>query len=285
MDRVSLFGPTGFIGSHYLKMYPFETIPVRRDIISPPTNQILWTISTVHNYHVFDDLLIDIHTNQILLMEMLEKAKLLYGNDFTVNFLSSWFVYGSGSPDSISEDYPCNPKGFYSITKLAAERMLASFCETFGVKYRIFRLANVIGVGDRKVSKKKNAIQYMVEELAIGNTIQLYNEPSHRNVIDVRDCVEIIHSLINNSPTNEIYNVGTPASIDVNALIGYAQEMCGTGKIGMVDVPEFHKKVQDRYFYMDTSKISQYIPFDKFHTLAETLHWIITEKRKLNENS
>lgn len=278
-NKLSIFGSSGFIGSHYLDKYKFESIPVRRDIIQSPTRDILTFISTVDNYNIFSDPLLDIYTNEILLMEMLQMNKLVYGSDFIVNFTSSWFVYGNHI-DTVSEDFICNPKGLYSVTKLAAEQLLISYCETFGIKYRIFRLANVLGVGDKKASKKKNAIQYMVEELARGNTIQLYKDPSYRNIIDVRDCVEIIHSLINNSPTNEIYNIGVPESRNVNDLIMFAQGMCGTGGIEMVDVPEFHKQVQGREFSMTTDKIKPYLPFEKFRPITDTLEWIIQEKRK-----
>ena len=58
----------------------------------------------------------------------------------------------------VNESQPCDPKGFYSITKKCAEDLLISFCNTFGVKYRIIRLCNVMGKGDKGASSKKNAI-------------------------------------------------------------------------------------------------------------------------------
>lgn len=284
INKISIFGGYGFILTHFFEKYKDEIIRIEKNDVVPDTNNVLYGISTVSNYEVFDRPTLDIETNLLHFMDVLDACHKTYESNFTFNLISSWFTYGN-TPDTVSEDSPCNPKGFYSITARCREQLLISYCETFGIKYRIFRLANVLGAGDKKASKKKNAIQFMIEELAKGNTIQLYKDPSYRNIIDVRDCVEIIHSLINNSPTNEIYNIGVPESRNVNDLIMFAQGMCGTGGIEMVDVPEFHKQVQGREFSMTTDKIKPYLPFEKFRPITETLEWIISEKRKLHENS
>ena len=68
---------------------------------------------------------IDIETNLSVMMEVLEKLK---EKDFVFNFISSWFVYGDTKMPA-SETSICFPKGFYSITKKAAEDLLISFCE------------------------------------------------------------------------------------------------------------------------------------------------------------
>ena len=96
-------------------------------------------------------------------------------NNTTFNFISSWFVYGNTDLPAHEESY-CDPRGFYSITKRAAEQLLISYCETYEIKYRILRLANVIGTGDKKVSKKKNALTYLINELKQDNAINLYSD-------------------------------------------------------------------------------------------------------------
>ena len=62
------------------------------------------------------------------------------------------FVYGQTQMPATEESI-CNPTGFYSITKRAAEQLIISYCETYGIKYRILRLCNVYGIGDTKFSK------------------------------------------------------------------------------------------------------------------------------------
>ena len=60
----------------------------------------------------------------------------------------------NASLDTKESDY-CDPTGFYSITKRAAEQLIISYCNTFNLKYRILRLTNIIGENDKKVSSQK----------------------------------------------------------------------------------------------------------------------------------
>ena len=153
---ISIYGGTGFVGSNYYEKYKDKSILVKRNVRKPKSENILYFISTIHNYHVFDDPYKDIDTNLRILIETLEECKKLSetsGNKVTFNFISSWFVYGETELPA-HEESVCKPKGFYSITKKCAEDLLVSFCNTFNVKYRIIRLCNVLGKGDKRASAK-----------------------------------------------------------------------------------------------------------------------------------
>jgi nucleoside-diphosphate-sugar epimerase len=130
-DAISVFGSTGFIGSRFVDLCPRQTIEIPRESREPQSNDILYFISTVHNYNIFDDPYLDIDTNLNLLIEVLEKCK--GKEDITFNFISSWFVYGKTNDLPAKESSCCNPKGFYSITKRAAEQLLVSYCETVNI--------------------------------------------------------------------------------------------------------------------------------------------------------
>ena len=96
----------------------------------------VYFISTVDNYNVHTDMHIDINTNLNVLMDVLKSFR-ESSPDAVFNFISSWFVYGN-VPLPAKEDSHCNPRGFYSITKRAAEQMLISYCETFGLNDKRF---------------------------------------------------------------------------------------------------------------------------------------------------
>ena len=157
-DKVSVYGSSGFIGSNFVLMHDDHCIPIHRDSRATETDNILYFISTTHNYNVFNDLHIDIDTNLTVLSEVLEECR---DRDVTINFISSWFVYGDTELPAREDSY-CNPKGFYSITKRCAEQLIESYCKTFDKSYRILRLSNVYGLRDGGASKKKNALQYLV---------------------------------------------------------------------------------------------------------------------------
>ena len=183
MGQLTVFGGHGFVGSEFVRQNPSVTAN-KRDSYIPDYPNILNFISTTHNYNVYDDSHLDIDTNLKVLVDILDTARFLYGKDVVFNQISSWFVYGPTDCPA-REDSCCHPKGFYSITKHAAEQLLASYCETFEMNYRILRLSNVIGDGDKKISRKKNALQYMISEVAKGNDIDyLYQGESHRDYIE-----------------------------------------------------------------------------------------------------
>ena len=114
----------------------------------------MYFISTVDNYNVHNNITLDVETNLKVLCEVLDFCR---DTNIVFNFISSWFVYGETELPA-KEEYYCRPTGFYSITKKAAEDLLISFCRTYGVKYRILRLCNVMGNGDGTFAAKVDYI-------------------------------------------------------------------------------------------------------------------------------
>jgi nucleoside-diphosphate-sugar epimerase len=255
-NKIDIFGSTGFIGSRFCEMYSDETICVSRECNIPDSKNVLYLISTTDNYNIFTDLHIDINTNLNKLVDVLENCK---DKDLVFNFVSSWFVYGNSTTIPVLESQPCFPKGFYSITKLAAEQLVESFCKTFKIKYRILRLCNVYGPNDTGKSKKKNALQYLIDEMKKGNDINLYNGGEFiRDYMYIDDVCRSIKLCIEKSGYNQIINIGSGKPYVFKKLIDYvAKKINYTGSIKNIEPTEFHKLVQVKDFYMDVSKLNK----------------------------
>jgi len=249
----SVFGSSGFIGSNFCQSNLNNCIQIARESRVPKSNKIIYFISTIDNYNIFDSLHLDIDTNLKILMEVLDNCK---DKSYELNFISSWFVYGS-TDNPAKETDNCNPKGFYSITKLAAEQLLTSFCETFGVKYRILRLSNVYGKGDSKVSSKKNAIQYMIKKLKKNEDIELYEGGDvYRDLMHVSDVCRAINLVLEKGKINEIYNIGSGHSVSIKNIMNMAHSyLSSKSNMEKIPTPEFHKIVQCKNFYMNNSKL------------------------------
>jgi len=282
MESLTIFGGRGFVGSRYVRDYYDAAVANiasvnRRNDYNVYSKDVLYFISTVHNFHIFTDPYIDINTNLTLLIEVLENWRARPDSKQGVfNFVSSWLVYGNQeNPNGVSETACCLPSGFYSITKRAAEQMLISFCETYGLKYRILRLCNVIGPGDDKVSAQKNGLQYMVNKLANNESVEIYGDGLFfRDYIHVEDCARAIDLVITRGLINHIYNIGNGKTWCFKDIIEFAKkELKSEGSITHVEPKEFQKQVVVRSFFMDNTKLRNlgYTPRYTYSDLFKTL--------------
>ena len=283
MNNISVFGGNGFIGSKFCELYHENVIKIEKDSYITKTNNILYLISTVDNYNVHSDLHIDINTNLNVLMDVLGNLD-KNDPDLVFNFVSSWFVYGKNGDVPFKEDTTqCNPTGFYSITKRCAEQLLISFCETFNIKYRIFRLANVIGEGDNKISRKKNAMQFLLKEAVNNRDLSLYNGgTAKRDYIYVDDVCHAIHYCMNNAPVNEIINIGNgePFSL-IDIIEKVIKESNSTSKIINMTPPHFHKIVQVEHSWLDISKLKSY-GFKNRYSIDDAVKKLVDYYKKVN---
>jgi nucleoside-diphosphate-sugar epimerase len=294
MAIVNVFGGYGFVGSEYCNFTKEGYIKNYRDNYEVRSANCVYFISTVDNYNVHVDSLLDINTNLVVLMKVLDNYRDYIkrtGEQGVFNFMSSWFVYGQDSgfsgghpsqigngPRGIPETDPCEPKGFYSITKRCAEQLLMSYCETFGLQYRILRLANVLGKQDKKVSAKKNALQYLLGEIAANRPVDLYDSGYfYRDYIDVRDCARAIDLVVQRGEINSIYNIGNGKPIIFRDIVRYARDaMDSASELRTIEQKEFHKKVQSsRSFFMDNTKLES-LGYRPQYTIQETVDDIIS---------
>lgn len=250
-NKISVFGGTGFIGGKFCELYPKETVIIPRETHAPATDQALYLISTTHNYHVFTDPFLDIDTNLNILIKTLQNCK---DKNIIFNFVSSWFVYGACELPA-DELATCSPKGFYSITKKCAEDLLISYCQTFKIPYRIFRLGNVYGPNDKGASKKKNALQYMIDRLKNNEPVNLYHGGEFiRDYMHVNDIAKALHLLMKEAPVNKIINVGSGKPSKMKDIIDEAVKILSSkSQIKSINSPEFHKIVQVKDMYLDVS--------------------------------
>jgi nucleoside-diphosphate-sugar epimerase len=250
--KINVFGGTGFIGSNFCSQYPDDVIIQERENNIPQTDNILYLISTTDNYNVLTDIHKDVDVNLTKFLNVIQHCK---GKTF--NFISSWFVYGQINELPAKETDVCNPKGFYSITKKCAEDLLVSYCRTFNINYRILRLCNVYGKNDKNFSKKKNALQYLINEIQQNRNIDLYEGGNFiRDYMHVDDISKAIKLCIDKAPLNEIINVGSGIPQNFKEMIDFViKETNSTSKINPIPTPAFHKIIQVQNMYVDVAKL------------------------------
>jgi len=253
-EQISVFGATGFIGSEYCRQFSRNCYLEDREEIYPQHDEVVYFISTTDNYNIFGDIFVDAEVNIIHLLRVLDGCKKRGVKKF--NFISSWFVYGEVDLPA-KEDMCCTPKGFYSITKKCAEELVESFCRTFNIRYKIYRLANVYGASDNGVSKKKNALQYLIAEISAGRNINLYHGGNfYRDYLHVKDVANAIEVVRCELPFNQIVNIGSGQRVLFKDIIEQAHRYLDSkSELKSIEPPQFHKIIQVKDFYMDCSKL------------------------------
>jgi len=253
MIKLSVYGGSGFIGSNFLKIYPSH-IKIKREDRKPLSTNILYFVSNIDNSNLYINPSTDIESNISILCEVLTYCK---KEEIIFNFISSSHVYGKLFSLPAKESSRCNPKGFYSITKKCAEDLLISFSEKFNIKYRIIRLCNILGKGDKKISNKKNTLTWMVNKLKMNEKIELYDKGEQiRDIMHVKDACKAIELICTKGKLNEIYNVGSGKKITTGNFINYAKDKIkSTSNLVYIDTPKFHSELQNKHFWMDTQKL------------------------------
>jgi nucleoside-diphosphate-sugar epimerase len=271
MEKISTFGSTGFIGSMFCSMFSNDVVKIDREDYVPKTKNILSFISTTDNYNIFTEPLKDIETNLIILVKILQNCK----EGDTFNLISSWSAYGKIRLPAQEDDY-CDPTGFYPITKRTGEQLLISYCKTFNINYRIFRLCNVIGETDMGVGKKKNALQYLIGEIKEGKDINLYRGGQFlRDYMHVEDISEAIHLCIERSPLNDIYNIGSGNPYVFLDLLMYCKDkLHSNSQFITVEPSPFHTLVQAKDMYLNVDKLAS-LNFKQKYNIWEALDRIM----------
>ena len=266
MNKISVFGSTGFIGSKWMNLYGQDSHSESRDSINPQHKDILYFRATNSNYNVFSDPSMDVDANLILLTKLFKNIN----SNYNFNLISSWFVYGKNNCEINKETDYCNPKGFYSITKYTQEQLTESYCQTNDIKYKILRLCNVIG-GDQKATAKKNALEFLIDKLKKHEEINIYEGDNYRNYLNVEDVCMAINLVIQKGQDNQIYNIGDNKSTKLMDIIDYCKNKLNSKSIiKMIETPKFHQQVQTKNFWMDTSKL-QSLGFKPKYSLEDTL--------------
>ena len=252
MSNLSVFGSTGYIGNTFCKLFPDRIIKIPREDRNFDSKDVLYFISTTTNQNVFKDLHVDIDTNLSLFVDVLSKCK---DRDVVFNFVSSCFVYGNDVINAKETDC-CNPTGFYSITKRTAEQLLISYCQTFGVKYRIIRIGNVYGL-DKTVTPGKNVLGYMISLLKKNHQIKLFDGGDYlKDYMSVNDVCKAIELVIRKGELNEIYNIASGTSQNFKSIITTARDIVGSqSQLIHVPMPENQKHIQVKNMTLNIEKL------------------------------
>lgn len=183
--------------------------------------------------------------------------------------LSTQSVYNGTMEMPLTED-KTSPFSLYGVSKLMAEDLSVYYNRKYGMKIKQLRLAQVLGIGERK-----NLMSVYLEKSVNKETLPVYGKGiSTKTYIYVKDVVRAVKCAIEHPKVCGAFNIAMDCSV-TNARL--AQSFCEVfGNDGnFVFLPE--KKEDGEIWSMDNSKAKEKLGFYPRYTLKDAL----TDMRKI----
>lgn len=215
----------------------------------------------------------DCQTNVLGTVNVLNTARAV---DASVIFTSSSTVYGIPQKKPTSEDHPLNPKSFYGLSKLVAEKYCRAYHETYGLPTVLLRLFNAYGPEamagvSYDFLKKIRANNRRLEVIGSGQ--------QSKDFIYVGDIVDAMIRVAQiDRAIGEEYNLGSGETIQVVKL---AEKILNL--LSLQDVTKIVCDVQEGwpgdvpYTHADITKIKQQVGWEPKTALekglVKTIEW------------
>ncbi len=155
-------------------------------------------------------------------------------------------VYGREATGD--ETHPLNPVSPYGVTKLAAENLVRSYGETFGVPFTMLRYFSVYGPRQRP----DMGIYILIDAVLNGKPMTIFGDGEQtRGNTYVSDAVGANLLAVAHGPTGEAFNIGGGSNISWNRTIALVEGIVGRP---LQRVPGPPRPGGQRHALADTSK-------------------------------
>ena len=192
-------------------------------------------------------------------------------------------VYGSIEEGIFADEkFPLKPGNPYAASKAAADLLVLSYANTYGIPIMISRSCN--NFGPRQFSEK--LIPLMIKMMVTGETLPVYGDGEQkREWIYVGENCKKLLTLIEQGENGEIYNIGSDVVYSnismvkklISAYNNVTHELIGHDRIRFVKDRKGHDRrygmVKNKIF--DLQKTVSDIRFDE--NLITTVNWFIED--------
>lgn len=170
------------------------------------------------------DPLFDAQNNIIGFINVLENS--VWCGTRNIILASSAAVYGNPISPGIDEKHCLKPQSFYGLSKCCSERYLIAYSRLYGIRFTIFRYANVYGPRQR-VDTEGGVISIFINRLLNARPVVIYGTGEQtRDFVYVSDVVDANIKALTLS-SNRVINIGTARPTSINRLFSMLRQIMG----------------------------------------------------------
>jgi dTDP-glucose 4,6-dehydratase len=187
--------------------------------------------------------------------------------------ISTSEVYGTAIENPMTEDHPLNPTTPYAAAKTGADRLVYSYCQTYGIPAIILRPFNQYGPNQHL----EKVVPRFITSARCGSPLTVHGDGSSRRdwgfVGDTCDAIDKAMHAPLDRVVGQVINVGTGRDIEVRELASMLVERMGVP-------PSLIHRVRDRPGQVDrhiasTEKAKALLGWEPTTSLEEGLEFTI----------
>ncbi|MFH1714886.1 MAG: NAD-dependent epimerase/dehydratase family protein, partial [Elusimicrobiota bacterium] len=183
-----------------------------------------------------------------------------------INISSGGVMYGECKKPK-NEDELARPLCPYGISKLSIENYLPFYALNYGISYVILRYGNVYGPRQNPYGEA-GVVAIFSQRMINNEPVNIFGSGKQtRDYIYVKDIAEVNLKALNN-PKNEIINVGTGESADVNILFKELSRFYGYNKKAVYKPRRAGELESSK---LDIKKAQELMRWNAEHTLSKGL--------------
>lgn len=233
-----------------------------------------------------------IQTNVLGTLTLLEIAKqqwkLNSGDKYSIDYrngvrfiqISTDEVYGSlGKEGYFTEDSNLSPNNPYSASKAAADMLVKTYYETYGLPINITRCSNNFG----PYQFPEKLIPMIINKAINNENIPIYGDGKQiRDWLYVEDHCSAIDRVLHKGEIGEVYNIGGNNEKENIEIVRTILNSLGESKNLVVFVRD--RLGHDKRYAIDNSKIMKELGWSPSYTFERgmkmTINWYIENKKK-----
>ena len=182
-------------------------------------------------------------------LNLLEKAR-QHGVSRFVYASTGGAIYGEPEYLPCDEDHPLNPLSPYGVSKLAVEKYLFVYGQTYGLRYTILRYPNVYGPRQDPFGEA-GVVAIFASRMLRGEEVVINGSGEQvRDFVCVDDIIRA-NLLAQEALSGQIYNLGTGVGTSINQLFASMKSLTGYAREPVYGPPKAGETFK---IYLDAAK-------------------------------